>query len=273
MSTILEAPVKEVGDNHEFHSLGPELTRSFAVNGVACVRGLLTQAEVEELREWVEIAINNPAKPVSGKRTYIIETHLSKRFKGFNDFLYQSRIAEAAAAIMGSREVRFYNDTIFVKEPSAPEPSPWHQDQPYCFFGGMDNCATWIPLDPANEASGAMTYALGSHRWGKMFSLPDSTDPSTAFDGPAPDIESNPELYPTVVFDVRPGDVVFHHLMTMHKAGPNTSKGTRRRVLSNRFVGDDAVWMDRPFAHAKIEADLQNGEPMRGSQFPLLWPH
>ena len=258
--------------NLEFDSLGPELAHAFAENGVTCIRGLLSSADVEHLREWVEIAINNPAKPVKPNRTYIMETRLSSRFEGFRDFIFNSPIAEAASCIMGSREVRFYNDTIFVKEPSAPEPSPWHQDQSYCFFGGTENCATWIALDPANEASGAMTYAIGSHRWGKMFALPDSTEPGTMFDGPVPDIDGDPERYPTVIFDIKPGDVVFHHLMTLHKAGPNTTKGTRRRVYSNRMVGDDAVWVDRPFAYAKMDNALEAGDPLRGPDYPLIWP-
>src|ERR1700723_185010 len=115
--------------NLEFDAFGPELTHGFAENGVACIRGLLDRADIEHLREWVEVAINNPEKPFKPNRTYIIETHLSSRFEGFRDFIFNSPIAEAAAVIMGTREVRFYNDTIFVKEPSAPEPSPWHQDQ------------------------------------------------------------------------------------------------------------------------------------------------
>jgi len=253
----------------EFDGLAPEVGQAFAVNGVACIRGLLDGAAIDHLREWVEIAIRSSEKP---ERTYIMETQLSARFAGFRDFVASSPVAEAASVIMGSREVRFYNDTIFVKEPAAPEPSPWHQDQPYCFLSGRQNCATWIALDPAHEASGAMTYALGSHRWGKTFSLPDSTDPGTTFDGPRPDIDGNPDRYPTVVFDIEPGDVVFHHLMTLHKAGPNTTTGTRRRVYSNRMIGDDAVWTDRPFAYARIETDLQEGDPVRGPNFPLLWP-
>ena len=140
------------------------------------------------------------------------------------------------------------------------------------FLQRRENCATWIALDPANKASGAMTYAVGSHRWGKMFAQPNSTNPDSAFDGPMPDVEADPERYPTVVFEVRPGDVVFHHLLTLHKAGPNTTKGTRRRVVSNRFFGDDAVWVNRPFAHAEFETRLNEGDLVRGPDFPLLWP-
>ena len=275
MAEILEARAASYVETRyplEFSKLGPDVTEAFAQNGVTCMRGLLNGDWVERLRDWVEIAIENPEKPAKSDRTYIIETHLSARFEGFRDFIHDSPIAEAAATIMGSKDVRFYNDTIFVKEPSAPEPSPWHQDQPYCFLNGRDNCATWIPLDPADEASGAMTYAIGSHRWGKMFKLPDSDKPETYFDGPIPDIAGDTERYPTVIFQLEPGDVVFHHLMTLHRAGPNTTKGIRRRVVSNRFIGDDATWIDRPFAYAKFDNDMKTGDPIRGSEFPLLWP-
>lgn len=254
----------------EFDALGSELTQSFAKNGVTCIRGLVDDAGVEHLRKWLEIAIANPIDSNQPAGTYIRETRLSSRFEGFREFALNSRCGEAAAAVMGSKEVRLFNDTIFVKEPSAPEPTPWHQDQQNFNLGGFENCAIWIALDPVNQASGGMSYVAGSHRWGKVFTnYANTTDD---FDGPAPDVEADPERYPVVSFDLEPGDAVFHHLLTLHKAGPNTTKNTRRRAYSIRFAGDGSTWVDRAWTTAKFNNTLNHGDLLMGDEFPLLWP-
>jgi len=262
----------------EYDTLNPGVTETFAENGVVCLHGLIDRDGVDLLREWIEVAIQNPSAMAGDKpgRTYIVDTRLWARFEGFRQFAFDSNIAEAAAIVMGSRQVRMYNDSMFVKEPSAPEPTPWHQDLPYFRLEGHKNCSAWIALDPANEASGAMSYALGSHRWGKLFrpvsfAKPGEYRSEEAFDGPAPDIDADPKRYPTVTFDLQPGDVVFHHLRTLHKAGPNSSKGTRRRVHTIRFAGDGSTWIDRPYSTVEFQNELRDGDPLDGPDFPVLW--
>lgn len=256
----------------EFDSLHPGLTRSFAENGVACIRGLVDGGGIDHLRKWTEIAINNPSDPTAS-RTYIRETRLSSRYEGFRHFVLNSRCAEAAATCLGSRQVQLFNDTIFVKEPAAPEPTPWHQDQHAFNLGGRNVCAIWIALDPVTPESGAMTYVPGSHRWGKNFTLYtyEGQLGTDDFDGPPPDIDADPKRYPTVSFILQPGDAVFHHLMTLHKAGPNTTTGMRRRAYSIRFAGDGSYWADRKQSTAKFDTNLKDGDPLVGSDFPVLW--
>jgi hypothetical protein len=263
----------------DFDRLSPDVTRVFAESGVVCLRALLDEAQIEFLREWIDIALKNPSPRFASKpdRTYAVDTHLWPRLDGFRQIAFESGIAEAAATVMGSREVRLYNDTLFVKEPSAPEPTPWHQDLPYFRLGGPNNCSAWIALDPANEASGAMSYGLGSHRWEKMFRPVEFDKPEHAFaeagyDGPPPDLDLHPTLCETVSFGLRPGDVVFHHLLTLHKAGPNTSKGTRRRVHTLRLAGDDSIWVNRLYSTVEFKSDLPDGAPLTGEEFPILWP-
>lgn len=259
-----------VGLPLEFHELGPEVTQSFAESGVCCIRNLVDDAGIAHLRKWTDIAIDNRgALTELSNKSYIRETRLSARFQGFRDFVSTSRCGEAAAWILGGREVRLFNDTIFVKEPSAPDPTPWHQDQQSFNLAGPNVCAIWIALDPVTEATGAMSYVLGSHRWGKTFNPIHEAD---EFDGPVPDIDADPDRYPKVMFDLQPGDAVFHHLQTVHKAGPNTSSSLRRRAYSIRFAGDGCTWADRKYLTARFDTPLNEGDPIDGPMFPVLWP-
>ncbi len=95
----------------DYAGLGPGVAETFAENGVACLRGLVDPAWVEHLREWVDIVIAapTPRSKVNSNHTYIVEPHLWRNFAGFRRFAFESRIAEAAGAVMGSRQVRMYN--------------------------------------------------------------------------------------------------------------------------------------------------------------------
>jgi ectoine hydroxylase-related dioxygenase (phytanoyl-CoA dioxygenase family) len=122
-----------------------------------------------------------------------------------------------------------------------------------------------------------MSYVLGSHRWGKLFRPVSFSKPgefhqaADTYDGEAPNIDADPERYPTVTFDLQPGDVVFHHLLTLHKAGANSTEGTRRRVHTIRFAGDGTKWVNRPFATFEFVNALREGDLLEGPDFPILW--
>ena len=50
----------------EFQELGLDGTATFAANGVASIHGLIDSIGVQHLREWAEIAIENP-DPAAGR--------------------------------------------------------------------------------------------------------------------------------------------------------------------------------------------------------------
>ena len=266
----------------EFANLSPDVTGAFSESGVVCLRGMITNDWRQLLAEWVEIALANPGDRGGGRvgDTYAVVPQLWNRFDGFRRFAFESPIAKIGAFVMGSQTARMYNDAIFVKERSSPEPTPWHQDLPYFRMNGNLNCSAWIPLDAADASTGAMSYALGSHHWGKLFDPVEfgrgggqSVSHEDEFAGPVPNIDADPERFPTVTFTLEPGDIVFHHLRTLHKSGANTSADRRRRVHTVRFAGDDAVWINRPYSPVDFDVDLVDGDLLRGAPFPLLWPH
>jgi ectoine hydroxylase-related dioxygenase (phytanoyl-CoA dioxygenase family) len=268
-----------MSESFEAAELGASARAAFERDGIVCVRNLVDRQWIELLRHSVDDALAHPGPtqntPSPG---YTIENTLWRRRAGFRTFALEGPIAQAAALLMGSQKTRMFNDTMFVKEPATFALTQWHQDLPYFKLGGKQNCSVWIPLDPVTQASGAVTYAAGSHAWGKMFqpvSFGENGGKSLndlGFDGPVPDVDADPGRYPTLSFDMQPGDVTFHNLMTMHKAGENTTKETRRRVHTIRMAGDDATYLERPFATTEFETTLQSGDPLSGPLFPVLWP-
>lgn len=255
-----------------------EYAGTFAQDGVVCIRNLLESMWIELLREEVEKIIHSPSKHSNTREgsNYIVEPGIWRRSEQFKRVLFESYLAEAAARIMGSSQARLYNDAMFIKEPnSSMELTPWHQDLPYFMADGPYNCSAWAGLDYADRDSGAMSYVLGSHRWGKIYSPVDfqnmtNLNLSDEFEVLKPDIDADPERYRTITFELEPGDVVFHHLLTLHKAGGNTHANRRRRVYAVRFVGENSVWKQRAFSSFEFDEKLEDGAPMEGINFPVL---
>ena len=65
---------------------------------------------------------------------------------------------------------------------------------------------------------------------------------------PIPEILGHEADFDIVVFAPEPGDLVVHHLGTLHGAGGNASPTTARRAITIRYGGDDVRYRFRRFA-------------------------
>lgn len=199
-----------------------------------------------------------------------------KHDRGVREVAFDSALPEIAARLMGAAYVNFWEDTTFVKAPHTRQKTAFHQDLAYFQIAGDQCIVVWIPLDPASLENGVMQYVRGSHRWGETFApnvfvsqTPFATSPETR----CPDIEGAPEAYDIVSFDVEPGDVIIHHVKTLHGAGGNLSDRWRRAV-SFRYCGDEVRYYDRPGAIAQVGVthDLKNGDRLFAADYPVVWP-
>lgn len=258
----------------------------FERDGAVCVRGLISPDWIGWLRDHVQHVLDhangnpgarNIAAEAGKTGRFHNESSLWRNWPGFADFIRQSPIAPAAADLTGSRGIRLYNDHLLVKEPGTDAPTPWHQDGAYFRMQGSQMLSVWIGLDPVGEATGAMSFVRGSHAWNKMFrpvAFASGADrESEAFDGSMPDIDSDREAYDLVCYEMEPGDVTFHHALTIHGSGGNKSSSQRRRGYSVRFAGDDVRYALRSWTSYVIGEGLKDGDPLNGHcDFPLLWP-
>jgi len=89
-----------------------------------------------------------------------------------------------------------------------------------------------------------------------------------------PDIEANPEDYDILSFDVQPGDVIIHHVLTIHGAGGNPSRDKMRRAISFRYCGDDVTYYDRPGSidQPYIKEKLKDGDRLFSKDYPIVFP-
>ena len=207
----------------------------------------------------------------------------------FRALVLDSPHAALAARAMGSATATFFYDQLFVKEPGTSAPTRWHQDLSYWPVRGEQIVTVWMPLDVVDTASGAVSYVRGSHRWPALYAPAafneDPADPlearkraAQASEAAVPDIDADPARYDIVTWASRPGDVILHHPRTIHGAPGNRTQARRRRAVTTRWVGDDAVYHHGSYsfidAHVAILPPFEavEGRPLAGSLFPRVLP-
>ncbi|MCP5200928.1 MAG: phytanoyl-CoA dioxygenase family protein [Gammaproteobacteria bacterium] len=198
----------------------------------------------------------------------------------YRELLTATIIPDIAATLWDTPEVWFLYEQIWLKEAGAARRTPWHQDTPYLAVEGEHVAVLWINLDPVPAAQ-SLEFVRGSARGtlydGSAFDAADDTAPVYGTGLPRlPDIEADRAAWDIVSWAAGPGDVIVFHPSTLHGGGA-TRDGVRRRTLSLRLFGTDAVFAARPGLApaplvAGLEAALVPGESFRHPAFPRLRP-
>jgi hypothetical protein len=258
-----------------------EAAAAYRRDGVAVLRGVLTPAEVDVARVAVDEVLDRPgplaiiASGPDDPGRFVEDFRRAGDVPAIAGLARHSAAPRAAAELMGARCTRFFHDHVLVKEPGTRAPTPWHQDLPYYGVDGDQVVSLWIPLDPVPAAS-ALRVAAGSHRRGWMLPrtfgsgeakwFPEGSMPEV------PDIDAAPDAHGVVTWDLQPGDAIAFHGLSLHAAAGTV---TRRRVLSLRYVGDDARWAGRPWRTSppfpELTGVLADGDPLDHPLFPVVW--
>ena len=210
------------------------------------------------------------------------------RWRDFPEYLSAARdssIPDIVAALWGSDDVWFMYDQVFEKtQGTSAARTPWHQDTSYLCVEGDDLAVAWITFDeiPAAES---LEFVRGSHRgplhngysYDPVKLAEDETSPLfRRGEMPRlPPIERERHAWDIISFDITPGDVVVFHPSMLHGGAPVTDSA-RRRTLSLRFFGTDAVYSERPARVGppipEFHEALRQGDPFRWTEdwFPKV---
>ena len=260
--------------------------QTFASDGAIVLRNLISPAWLKRIAAAIERDIAEPAPYFHGYAA----TGGTGQFHGnlrvwetdpdLREFCLHSGLPEMAAMILGSGRINLLYDQLFVKEPGTPNPTRWHNDQPYWPIRGRDVVSFWMSPDEVSKDSGALEFISGSHKWGTMFQ-PERFGDTAAHDDydrnpdyvDMPDIDATRGDYDIVTWDLNPGDVYVFHAMTVHGAGGNLRNDVRRRGYAVRYVGDDICYDGRPGTNEHLRsADFADGDVLTGPRFPQAWP-
>ena len=274
------------------------LQKKFSIDGAVHLKGALDSHSMNLALEAFDWSLANPSSAggkVAQKTDGLFYQDLAnpRAFPAYRRLLEESPAADIAAQIWDVPDVWFMYEQVFLKEGGESRRTPWHQDSSYLPVSGEQLLVMWITFEPmARESS--LEFVRGSHR-GTLFNASrfdpeDDTAPifSEEILPRLPDIEANRSRYDIVSWPVTPGDVILFHPGMLHGGAP-THPGQRRRTLSLRFFGDDAIYKphtnvvgDLPSTpspddpgesvFAKLPRSLKPGEPFRHPGFPKVRP-
>ena len=303
-------------DKHDFDS-----------DGIICLRGVLTAAEITKLTTCVDRQLSERATSATGydfediarqiwasndqidvqratrfdleqmRRTvrsdrqarplvedafepeegcFFYDVAAWQHDHGVREVAFDSALPALISELIDAKYLNFWEDTTFVKAPRSRQKTAFHQDLAYFQIAGDQCVIVWIPLDPADTQNGVVEYVRGSHKWDEIYA-PNVFISQTPFidseEKRCPDIEAHRDEYDIVSFDVMPGDVIIHHVLTVHGAGGNMSDRWRR-AMSFRYCGDRVRYFDRPGAipQVGVTGDLENGDRLFSRDYPMVWP-
>lgn len=275
---------------------------TFWRDGVVCLRSILPVEFVESMAAPIEAALDSSVMADLSEMADLLESGAGAtrmvdeavassglprgRFKAgtdhwlvqeeFRDFALRSPLPAIVAALLGSSEVRLYEDSVLVKEPGTQEKTGFHQDMAYFHLDGDLVCTTWVPLDVVTEEMGAVRFVVGSHRddttYRPSMFVSDMAIPGTE-GAEVPDYDKQVGEARIISFNTSPGDLTVHHARTIHAASGNLSPTQRRRAISVRYVGDGTRFKVVPGSPMKDHHNsLVEGELLTDEACPLAWP-
>lgn len=262
----------------------PEMAQKYHDDGVLYIKGALSSV-------WLNLANIGFIRNIRNPGPYANRYFEGMPGEFYGDFcnyfanpeyqilLKHSPIADMVKAALRTDKLWLYYDQLFLKEGGQSRRTPWHQDTPYWLTTGAQLGSMWFSLDPLTKAD-SLEVIPGSHRSTMYnpsnFNPDDETDPKWKSTNAQrlPDIEKNRDKFNIVSWEFEPGDVLILHPGVLH-GGAGTDNGRRRRTLSIRFFGDDAIYDPVPEGLPSppfwgVSEAHKPGDPLRHEWFPLI---
>ena len=255
---------------------GREVTASeisrFQRKGFVRVAGILGLAEVDRFGAAVDQGVLDRTQ--HDTRSLAEKSHYEQSFQqcinlwedrpAVRPLSFHPIVARAAAALLGVEAIRIWHDQALYKESKGRETDP-HQDLPYWPIAEPQALTAWIPFQPVRRKNGAVGFLAGSHRVGlRRF--------ANIFTGKGLDLDAMPETRDQEFeyVDADPGDVVFHHGLTVHRAHPNASEAPRR-VHTVIYFADGCTRTE--FGHPSVDRPgVPVGSRIESDLTPIAWP-
>ena len=168
----------------------------------------------------------------------------------FYNLLNVGRFRETAEILLHGPVVP-KNMQYFNKPPSVGQLTPPHQDGYYFMLDPCEAVTMWLALDDVDEENGCVRYVPGSHRRGQRKHARTTT---LGFSQGIVDYPTESDRQIEVAIPARPGDLLVHDAMTIHRADGNRSPVRSRRALGLIYYSERA--QEDTKAHAAYQRAL-----------------
>ena len=221
--------------------------KSFKQDGYTVIRDFLGNNRLDDVKKGINDLISNRLREIPREHVFYEDItdpnslkqiqHLDRYAPVLREPFHHGVFKELAEKLLEQRAVG-RNLQYFNKPPCKSLPTPPHQDGYYFKLSPPHALTMWLALDDVNESNGCVMYLPGSHRLGLREHQKTDT---LGFSQGIPMYPSTAEQAMEVAILAKPGDLLVHHAMTIHRAGHNQSKDQDRRALGFIYYGELAV--------------------------------
>ena len=166
------------------------------------------------------------------------------------DNIRDPRIVNVMIDILGPN-INFHNGKLRIKPPGYVNNQGWHQDWPYERHERPELAAAIFYVDDTEPGAGATWVIPGSHKWGEW-------KHDNARGGKISDDQIPSGLEP-VELAAKAGSVAFIHVMTVHKAGNNSSSENLTAIINEYKTAENAPTDDNVTRLAFYDLPLSRG--------------
>ena len=173
---------------------------------------------------------------------------LDRRRAFFDELRHDARLMELVTAIFPGEPMEPQYVIYFGKSAGDGTPAPPHQDNGFNMWGPPTALNVSIAVDPHRLENAAMHCNRGSHRLGVQMHKPSGVPGFSQMLAQPVD----EKIYPPVACLMEPGDVMLHHIDTVHFSGGNRST-QNRRMLTTTFTSKNIKRDEARYAAIQAE--------------------
>lgn len=233
-----------------FGTLTREQKQQFVTEGYVMMKGLFSQAETTELREYFMKL--HAQGPVEGLFAPVPEKVANGDvLKQFPRFMHPHRVDDYAKRTMLDSRIMHTLTDLFEEEPLAAQSMFYfkppgargqalHQDNFYLKVEPGTCIAAWLAVDPADQENGGLFIVPGSNRLDIL--CPHLADPTKYFTKEEVDIPEGLQPVPVLM---EAGDVLFFNGSVIHGSYPNTSQDRFRRSFICHYTGKSTTTLSK----------------------------
>ncbi len=207
----------------------------FQRDGFVILRQFLAPKELSELKSNLdryvrEVVPEIPATDVmyedkQDPNTLKQLAHIRMHDAFFRDLIESPKWLGLAESLLKDnalpQELEWFN-----KPPKVGKATPPHQDGYYFMLEPNEAVTMWLALDDVDESNGCMRYIAGSNRTGMR---PHGRTGVLGFSQGISDY-GDTDRAAEIPISAKPGDLLVHHSLTIHRADANPSSRHRRSL-------------------------------------------
>lgn len=245
-----------------------EQVEFYRENGFVVVEGVLSPAEVQQLRDVTDQMVEASRGLTTHDEVYDLEdTHKPDdprvrrikmphlRHPEYERLVGQSGIVAVLQHLIG-KAIRFDTSKLNLKAAGYGAAVEWHQDWAFYPHTNDDLCAVGIMMDDCGMENGPLMCLPGSHKGPVLDHHADGR-----FCGAIDPDGCDVDFAAAVPLVGAAGSITIHHARTIHGSAPNTSSQPRRLLLHQYRAAD--AWPLLGYAEGwdKYNSLLITGEP------------